>query len=62
MKSYFLSFEFFGSGYAKYISSVIEMDLDSDCMIDKARQLIAKKLGDGYGDANIKVLAFNNIE
>ena len=44
------------------MSSVIEMDLDSDYMIDVARQLIAKKLGDGYGDANIKVLAFNNIE
>ena len=44
------------------MSCVVGMDLDSELAITVARDLIARELGDGYGDAEIKILAFNNIE
>ena len=62
MKNYFISFEFWGVGYSKHMSCVVGVDLDSEFAIAIARDLIARELGDGYGDAEIKILAFNNIE
>ena len=62
LKTYFISFEFWGDGYSKFFSCTFEIDLSEENIIEKCRGLIFQKFGDIYSEANIKILAFNNIE
>ena len=68
MKNYFLSFEYRGPGYDRYISGVFTADLKTVNLTDFCRSLIRDLDTDGRvsnADANaaiIKVLSFNNVD
>ena len=62
-KKYFISFDYSGRGFNKFMFFIFEMDLENQSLVDVCRQRINKEDGEAMAiEAQIKVLAFNNVE
>lgn len=62
-KKYFLSFDFWGDDFNKFHWGIYEIDLSTVELIQECRRIVCEKFDSNkYRFAEIKILAFNNIE
>jgi len=63
MKKYFLSFDLWGDDFNQYYWGINEIDLSTESLEAVCRRIVCEKFdSDRYRHAEIKILAFNNIE
>lgn len=63
MKTYALGFDFYDRDVNKFHFSIIEIDLNNESLVDRARQIIKDNFHNiDHLSATIKVTLFNNIE